>query len=78
MRPEEKQNKENIEEKVEKLTESKNKFSLLKDEMPITTTEVAPPPLAKERGRTTRANWGKKRNEDRKPGINMKGSNKGE
>ena len=41
-RPEEKQNKENIEKKVEKLTETKNKFSLLKDEMPKTTTEKAP------------------------------------
>ena len=29
--------------------------------------------LAKERGRTTRANWGNKRNEDSKSGMSMKG-----
>ena len=36
MRPEEKQNKDNI---VERLTENKNKFILLMDEMPNTTSE---------------------------------------
>ena len=37
MRLEEKLNKENIEKKVPRLTGTKNKFSLLKDEIPNTT-----------------------------------------
>ena len=50
--------------------------------MPTTTTEEEPPPpkesrsevtgLVKEKGRTTRANCGNKKDENKKPGINMK------
>ena len=36
MRPKEKQNRDNQEKKVYRLTETKNNFSLLKDEMPNT------------------------------------------
>ena len=81
-RPEEKQKKEDIEKKLERLTETKYKFSLLKDEMLNITKKKAPPPqqsrcktagLAKERRRDTLFNWRNKRDEDNKPGMNMEG-----
>ena len=42
MRPQEKQ--KNIEKNVTRITETKNKFSLLKYEMPNTLSEELPPP----------------------------------
>ena len=60
MRPEEIHNKEKIEKKEERLTEIKNKFSLLKDKMPNTISEEARLPRKAD---MQLQNWPKKKEE---------------